>query len=160
MTPWTRDDDNVLSAEFSDIETAILRDLARQVGELVESADHRDPALARLLPDAYRDDPAAAAEFRRLTAADLTARKAAGIRLIGAMLSDSDSGRVVVTDPQALDWMRALTDIRLVIASRLGIEEDGDEGRTDSDEDLFLRNAFDWLGFVQDSIVQALEDTL
>ncbi|MET1044556.1 MAG: DUF2017 domain-containing protein [Microbacteriaceae bacterium] len=159
MTPWTRDDD-MISAEFSDIETAILRDLCWQVGELVDSADHRDPALARLLPDAYRDDPVAAAEFRRLTARDLAARKAAGIRLIGTMLSESDNGRIVVTEAQAHDWMRALTDIRLVIASRLGIEEDGDEGRGDSDEDLFLRNAFDWLGFVQDSIVQALEEAL
>ena len=98
MTPWTRDDDGALTSEFSDIEAAILRDLAMQVADILQSGDRADPAMARLLPDAYLDDPHAAAEFRRLTAADLAERKAAAIRLIDTMVGAD--GRVVMTQPR------------------------------------------------------------
>lgn len=100
----------------------------------------QDPAVRRLLPDASRDDDAVAAEFRRLTEADLRAGKIARLRdLWWALLHTA--GRT--TDPQgALDddddlvleradaqaFAAALTDVRLVLAERLGLrtEEDAD----------------------------------
>lgn len=152
MTPWRRDGDDLV-AEFVDIEVAILQDLAAQVAELLESADPNDPARSRLLPDAYLNDPESAAEFRRLTEAELAARKASAVRFV----ADSVAPAVRLDTAQTLDWLRALTDIRLVIASRLGIENDGDEGDDSSDEQRFLRNAFDWLGYLQDSMLQVVD---
>src|SRR5690606_21563571 len=49
----------------------------------------QDPALLRLLPDAYRDAPDGAAEFRRLTEADLRASKTEHLRLLRAALQAS-----------------------------------------------------------------------
>ena len=45
-----------------------------------------DPAVARLLPDASRDDPELARSFRRLTESDLRTRKRAGLGLAAAAL--------------------------------------------------------------------------
>ncbi len=152
MTPWRRDGDDLV-AEFVDIEVAVLQDLAAQVAELLESDEATDPARARLLPDAYLNDPDSAAEFRRLTENELAARKASAVRFV----AESVGPAVRLDTTQSLDWLRALTDIRLVIASRLGIENDGDEGDDSSDEARFLRNAFDWLGFLQDSMLQVVD---
>ena len=45
-----------------------------------------DPVLARLLPDAYRDDPEAAGEFRRYTEQDLRSGKVAAAQTVLATL--------------------------------------------------------------------------
>jgi hypothetical protein len=49
--------------------------------------------------------------------------------------------------------MRSLTDIRLTLASRLGIES---ETQAPS-EDAILQNLYDWLGFLQNSLVEAVD---
>ena len=53
--------------------------------------------------------------------------------------------------------MRSLVDIRLIIASRLGIEHDGDEGHADTDDDIMMQDVYSWLGMVQGSLVDALD---
>jgi hypothetical protein len=52
--------------------------LFRMVGIGTAVEPPADPALARLLPDAHRDDGPAAAEFRRYTEGGLRERKRAG----------------------------------------------------------------------------------
>ena len=63
--------------ELSALEAAHLTDLIAQFAQLLAHAldDADDPAIARLVPDAYRDDPQAAAEFRRFTQDDLLDRR-------------------------------------------------------------------------------------
>ncbi|WNB86674.1 DUF2017 family protein [Cellulomonas sp. ATA003] len=95
-----------------------------------------DPAVRRLLPDASRDDDAVAAEFRRLTEADLRATKVARLRdLWLALTRDAEPvPGVGVDDDVDLPVRRedapavaaALTDLRLVLADRLGLESEED----------------------------------
>ena len=139
-------------------------------------ATPEDPAIARLMPDAYADGDAAA-EFRRHTENDLVERRIRDARRVLAgldmSLNEPVSGHVphAVSDPQApfdvvLDheageaWMRTLAAVRLVVASRLGIETEDDdaEARADDDEDGRF-GVYDWLGFRLDGIVQALDDS-
>jgi hypothetical protein len=42
-----------------------------------------------------------------------------------------------------------------VLATRLGIEQDGDEGRVD-DEGLALQRLYTWFGYLQESLLHAL----
>ncbi len=90
-----------------------------------------DPAVRRLLPDAS-DDPEQAAEFRRLTDADLRERKIAGLRTWWRALR-APGGRqgdaVAVTAAEAPAIAAAMTDVRLVLADRLGIRTDEDGER-------------------------------
>lgn len=98
-----------------------------------------DPAVHRLLPDASDDDPELAAEFRRLTEGDLRSLKVARLRALWqALLGDADalghpvdpSGDegtdLVVRREDAADLAATLTDLRLVLADRLGLESDED----------------------------------
>ena len=131
--------------------------LAKLVGLGADPVDRPDdPALRRLLPDAYADADGAA-EFRRLTDAELRAEKVANLRRIvdGA----TASGGVVRIQPDEVDaWLAGLNDIRLVIGERLDMTEerehllnlDGDDPR------LPLLAAYDWLAGMQDWILEFL----
>lgn len=82
----------------------------------------QDPALRRLLPDAYAD-PDLAAEQRRLTEAELRAGKVHRLRRLRAALAQAEPDVVVVAS-EAVAVAAALTDVRLVVAARLGLETD------------------------------------
>ncbi|CAN5148055.1 DUF2017 domain-containing protein [soil metagenome] len=152
--------DGGFSAEFEPAEATMLITLAGQITELVEArnAHDGDPAILRLLPDAYPDDAEKSAEFRRFTVDDLASRKVANAReMAEALVSATEATRptrVHIDEQAAQAWIRSLTDIRLTIASRLGIERDGDEPTDDPD----LLNLYDWLGFVQGSLIDVLDD--
>ncbi len=131
-----------------------------------------DPVLARLLPNAYPDDDDAAAEFRRYTEGDLRDGKAhtAGTMidtLEDAGLPDdigSGSGTEVIEleldGRQAMDWLRGFTDLRLALAVRLEIDDEDDqrrlEGLPEDDPRAHLFAIYDWLGFLQETLVRAL----
>jgi hypothetical protein len=146
-------------AVFNPNEASTLSLLASQVSDLIENRASldSDPALLRLLPDAYPDDAEASAEFRRFTADDLATRKAANARRIIADLAPAaraTSATTVKVDAQSAQaWVRSLTDIRLTIAARLGIETDDDV----ESGDAVLHDLYDWLGFVQGSLVDCLD---
>jgi hypothetical protein len=115
-----------------------------------------DPALRRLLPDAY-DDPDGAAEFRRLTDAGLRTEKVANLRRIvdGA----TAKGGVVRIDPDEVDgWLAGLNDIRLVLGERLEMTEEREhlENLDQGDPRLPLLAAYDWLSMVQELMIHAL----
>jgi hypothetical protein len=84
-----------------------------------------DPALERLFPDGYRDDAPAAAELRRFTEDDLRAGKVERLRGLYTAVP-AGGGEVRLDDAGADAWLRALTDLRLVLGVRLEVEADTD----------------------------------
>ncbi len=137
-----------------------------------------DPVVARLLPDAYRDDEADAADFRRYTEPGLRDRKAANASAVIASLTEAGTGTDPGTDPDVgtgsgglagvdveLDagevdaWLRCLTDIRLALGTRLEVA-DGDEAHweqlPDDDPANAMHDVYDWMGFVQETLLRAL----
>jgi Domain of unknown function (DUF2017) len=128
-----------------------------------------DPVLARLLPDAYADDEDAAGEFRRFTERTLRDQKAEQGRLVITDLEEAGlSGEVDAEDePIELDlaaeqsqvWLRCLTDVRLALATRLGVEQDDEDywdSLPDDDPRVYMHDVYDWLGYVQETLVQSL----
>jgi hypothetical protein len=122
-----------------------------------------DPAVARLLPEANRDDAEASAEFRRLTEAGLRARKRAGARLAAEVLSRAGSTTLDEGETQAL--LKAFTDLRLVLGERLGLKTDEDASRLGAQLMLGIEPYEGWqplaatyelLQHLQESLVQAL----
>lgn len=116
-----------------------------------------DPVLARLFPDAYQEDDGAAAEFRRYTEIGLRDGKIAAAT---AVLDDLGSGGEVLLDTEhAQAWLRALNDLRLALGTRLEITEETHErlAELDPDDPRFpAYAAYDWLSFLQESLVRAL----
>ena len=148
---------DVIRAEFDELESTVIASLADQVALLIEVRPDGDAAVARLLPDAYRDDPAAQAEFRSLTESDLASRKAANARtLADGIRAETWPKRVELDESTAVRWMRALTDIRLVLAERIGVDDDGLMAAAASDADLAMQDAYHVLGALQESLVDAV----
>ena len=125
--------------------------------------------LQRLLPDAYRDDTDESAEFRRFTERGLTSSKVANAEAVLESLrdagldevdDDSDEPLEVELDPDGVQaWLRTLTDVRLSLAVRLGIEADEDAMLLHQSEDeavAAMTELYDWLGYVQETLVTAL----
>ena len=151
-----------------------------------------DPAARRLLPDASRDDDAVAAEFRHLTQTDIAAAKVRGLERFADIVEgtsiddvlsssapddeddDGDRGLVLVTREHARETAAALTDVRLVVAQRLGLETDDevealhdevladavddDEHGLDADVRRYWGGIFVAAGFAQESLVSAMLD--
>lgn len=110
-----------------------------------------DPAAARLTPNAYRDDPARAAEFSRLTGSDLDDLRLADRSRFVASL-EPGTVRLALDDAEA--WLRVIGEARLLLAARAGIEEDGwlyDEYGDDPRMALLY-----YLSGVQDALIGAL----
>lgn len=157
--------------ELAQLEAAHLTDLVEQFAELiVDSGAHEapeDPAVARLMPDAYRDDPGASQEFRDLTRTDLLTRRAedastvlASLQLDGRRLSPTDfdpaqaqeAMTVRLDSAQSAAWLRTLAAVRLVLANRLGVTDEDDH---DADDPRF--GVYDWLGFRLEGLLHALD---
>ncbi len=143
-------------------EARILVSLADQLQALLadalDASADRDSAVRRVLPDAYRHEPELADEWRQLSRRGLVDRKIGFARALSTALApivDAEAaGTVALSEPEALDWVRGLADLRLVIADRMGIIVDGDEGTF---AEPGLRDVYDWLAWLQDSLVQLLE---
>ena len=189
MIPFYRESTGLISASFTAVEAELISSLATQVAGLLGSVAARsddpelagtgiggsterddDPAIARLLPNAYNDDDDASREFRQLTERGLASRKIdnavallhslAPIAAATAGLasdSDDDEQRIELDDPAALAWMRSLTDIRLTIAARLGLVDDDDVIDEDDEQAVVLLDVYSWLGAVAESLVQAVD---
>ncbi|WP_327086955.1 DUF2017 domain-containing protein [Nonomuraea sp. NBC_01738] len=163
---------NGVVAEFEPAEVSILRSLVSQMLGLVEPGQtsddpleralgigaaepSSDPVLARLFPSAY-EDAEESAEFRRYTEATLRDGKRADAQ---TMLDTAKPGRSELTTEQAQAWMRSLNDVRLALGTRLEVtEEIHDEIAMMSEDDPRYPAyvTYDWLTYLQDSLVRAL----
>jgi uncharacterized protein DUF2017 len=121
-------------------------------------APPEDPVLARLLPDAYGDDPDAAGEFRRYTEPGLRSGKVAAAQTVLATLP-ATGGRVRLSASDAEAWLRSLNDVRLALGVVLGITEDYEHEFASLDpEDPrgAYMHVYDFLTFLQETLVRAL----
>ena len=136
--------------------------LARLVGIDPHAAPSSDPALRRLLPDAFIDDEEASAEFRRFTERDLRDRKVRHAQAVLADLNAGAGGGAVLLDREGVwSWLGMLNDARLVLGERLQLTEENHDELADLPEDdprASLMGLYGWLTYLQESLVQeALE---
>lgn len=140
--------DLVLDAPYR----AALADLLGQLDALLEHQPD-DPALLRLRPPAYPDEPERDAEYQLLAGEELRAARRQAIEEVVASLQRDRLG-----EDELWQWLRSLNALRLVLATRLDItDEDENEGPADLDgEDAPVWAAYGFLGLVQQDVVEAL----
>jgi hypothetical protein len=162
--------DRLLVLELTAVEVAHFAAITAQFLELVDEGGataSADPAVARLVPDAYPDDPDASGDFHRLTSGDLLGRRAKDARVVLGTLAqhgpvpavgelDERSAMRAVTVTLDADetaaWLRTLTAVRLVLASRLGIEDEDDDVSDDPRSLLY-----EWLGQRLEALLAAVD---
>lgn len=162
------------------VERGLLASVARQVIDLVkpeeipEDADplaaqlgwvegdvgpSDDPAVARLLPDAYADAQDSA-DFRRFTERDLRQVKVEHAQTVLSEIERSGE-KIAVGSPES--WLGTLNDARLAIGTRIQIDEENHAELAALPEDdprAGLFHVYDWLTFLQESLVRCLDPTL
>lgn len=154
MIPFVRRADGV-HLGLSSGERDLLASLTEQLRQVLGGDLSTDPISERMFPDAYPGDDEASAEFRKYTQSDLLTQKTTNASIVHDWLTGTRAGSLDAEDEQA--WLRTLTDLRLTIADRLGIEDADDEERSvEADAGVGLRDVYDWLGYVQEHLVVTL----
>jgi hypothetical protein len=141
-------------------EAMLLSELADQVDSVLLLGEADDPALGRLLPNAYPDDASSSREFARYTRDSLVdgKRQAAQSVRDATAVDEGDDGvvQIELDQAEAWGWLTFLTDLRLILAERVGIIEEGEDAASETRDD-YLRAAYEWAGFVQGSMLEVLD---
>lgn len=137
-------------------ERQVLRSLPGQLRQLMDE-DPEDPSLRRLFPPAYAEDPDHEAEYRALMGDDLRQQRLAALAVVERTV---DAERL--SEEEALSWLSALNDLRLVLGTRLGVSEEaigGDEVDPDDPRSAGLA-LYGYLSWLEEQLVEALSSAL
>ena len=133
-------------------ERALLRELPAELRALLDESPE-DPGLERLFPPAY-DEAEEEAEYRRLMGDELLEGRRRALRVI-----EETAGEERLTAEQAESWLTALTDLRLVLGTRLGVTDDMllQDLRPDDPHAAELA-VYAYLSWLQEQLVEALQE--
>jgi hypothetical protein len=132
-----------LSAEERSLLVELARELRLQLG-----GEAGDPSLRRLFPPAYEDEEDERV-YRELAGGELLEGRREALDLLAAT---AERDRLSAQEADA--WLRALNDLRLVLGTRLDVQEGTllDEPRT---PELAVYGYLSWL---QELLVAALSE--
>src|SRR6266480_1001385 len=111
-----------------------------------------DPSLQRLFPPARTDDPVEELEYERKVGDSLLAAKLEQLTVL-----ERCAGSRVLTEEDVLACMRAVNDLRLVMGTRLDVQEDSDP--SDFAADPERRSTFElyaYLSWLLESFIDAM----
>ena len=132
----TREGDYLL--RLSDAERELLRSLPLELLRLL-AEDPGDPTLRRLRQSAYEDEQEADGEFQELMQREL-----------------ETASRERLTAEELDAWLRALTDLRLALGTRLEVTEDTYDRDIDPrDPAAYELSVFAYLSWLQEQAVEA-----
>lgn len=151
--------------------------LARLQAEAAQDGAARiphDPATQRLFP-AASDDEGTAQEFRRLCQRSLADSHLGALSVMRAGLDargqfdDNADSTLILDHAEALEWLKGLNILRLVLGDRLGLSSDGDfealqllchndlEAAPDEDSEVagvsYVASVYEFLSWLQQSLV-------
>jgi len=145
--------DGSYAVKLEEHEAELLQSLAAELEKLV---DADDPAVGRLFPSAYRNDPAADGEYRKLVRHTLVSGRLEALRLLRR-----SAGADRLSHEEAETWCAALNDLRLVLGERLGVTDElYERGIDPSHPEALQLSVYGWLTWLQASFVDALASRL
>lgn len=146
----------VIERRFTKSERRMIGNLASSMvgvlGQAGELAAYEDDVLNRLLPVAAPSDPDASAEFASATRERLVAGKTEGAQRLIDDLASAPGGVLRLDEDEAVVWLKALGDLRIALAERVGIDALQAGGHTPQ------AMIYGWLTWLQGSLVEAVED--
>jgi hypothetical protein len=134
-------------------ERSLLRSLAEELRSLL-SASTDDHLVRRLFPVAYHDDAERDHEYQALVRDELLDRRLATIEVLEATADATE-----VDGDQLAAWMAVINDLRLVLGTKLDVDEDMEPVDLD-DPDAPALAVYEYLGYLLHEVVDALTDDL
>ena len=142
--------DGGVEPQLSRDERTLVANLASELRSLLDG-DTDDPSLRRLFPPAY-DEEADETAYRDLMGSELLNGRREALELLARTANQK---RLSADEADA--WLRALNDLRLVLGTRLDVQEDMllDNLRPDDPRASGLA-IYGWLSWLQEQLVAAL----
>jgi hypothetical protein len=138
-----------------------LETILGQVPDWLQSVGRpgSDPAADRLTPHAYPDDAEAGSEFDRLMLPELDAGRVHDRELYSAALARLAGSETVLTEEEVFSFLRVIDEGRLVVAARLGIDDDDWQPTPELERSPEL-HLYYLLGWIQDALIDGAEPLL
>jgi hypothetical protein len=147
---FERGDGGGVELRLSRDERSLLAGLVAELRALLDGGPG-DPSLRRLFPPAYDDEDDERA-YRDLMGGELLDGRRAALELIADTV-DRDR----LTAEEADTWLRALNDLRLVLGTRLDVQEDTFATEPDlSDPRGNALAVYAYLSWIQEQLISAL----
>jgi hypothetical protein len=108
--------------------------------------------LVRLFPPPYGDDEERNAGYAVLAGAELREQRLAALDQVSEHLDATE-----LDEDQLMAWMRSINDIRLVMGTMLGVDDDTGPPTGDED-DAAAYGVYEFFGALLETIVAALAD--
>ena len=133
-------------------EREAIRGVPGMLRDLLRGGDPADPALQRLFPPAFVDDPERSAEFAHMVHDDLLAQRMAAV---DTMERTIDADRL--SEDEVAAWLAAINDVRLMLGVRLDVNEASTPlDFEDDDERAASYAVYAFLSWLEEDIVAAL----
>ena len=147
---FERGDGGALELRLSRDERSLLAGLVAELRALLDGAPG-DASLRRLFPPAYDEEDDERA-YRDLMGSELLDGRRAALELVAETL-DRDR----LSAEEADTWLRALNDLRLVLGTRLDVQEDTFASELRSDDTRAPALAvYAYLSWIQEQLVEAM----
>jgi hypothetical protein len=149
---FSRAGDGGIELALSRDERTLLAGLAAELRAQLDG-DTDEPSLRRLFPPAY-EDAADERAYRDLAGDSLLDGRRAALKLLAETV---DRDRLSAEEADA--WLRALNDLRLVLGTRLDVQEDtfaADLLRDDPNAPALA--VYGYLSWIQEQLVAALSE--
>ena len=144
-----------LPDELRDVLAEVCTDVLGMLDGDESSGDPAaDPMLRRVFPVASADDPELQAEYRELVQSDLLQSRRDLLATIAATAHERELDRATMES-----WMMGLNTVRLVLGTRLDVQEDSSPELEPDDPELPAWALYEFLGALVGWIVDALART-
>jgi hypothetical protein len=133
-------------------EREAIRGVPAMLRELLQDADPAtDPALQRLFPSAYPDDPERSLEFEHMVRDDLLAQR---IAAVDTMERTIEADRL--SEDEVTAWLATINDVRLMLGVRLEVTESSTPLDFEDDDRAASYAVYAFLSWLEEDVVSAL----
>jgi hypothetical protein len=133
-------------------EREAIRGVPGMLRTLLQEADPAtDPALQRLFPSAYLDDPERSMEFAHMVHDDLLAQR---IAAVDTMERTIEADRL--SEDEVTAWLATINDVRLMLGVRLEVTESSTPLDFEGDDRAASYALYGFLSWLEEDVVSAL----
>jgi hypothetical protein len=151
-SPFKRTNDGAFAVRLNKQERDALGALPDSMRQMITgetAAD--DPAMARLFPPAYLEDPLRNLDFERVAGDDLLSDRLADIDTMARTV-----GAERLSEEELLAWMRTVNGARLTLGVRLDVTEETRERDFSEEPEAASYAMYVYLSWLLENIVDAL----